>query len=149
MSRPKSQIGNCIADYCESRQYSKGLCQKHYNRQWRGNSLDCSDVSYRLMKNVDKSSGCWVWIGHRAKSGYGRIQNKGKKVRSHRLSYETYVGKIPDGMNVLHRCDNPPCINPDHLFLGTHKDNMKDAQNKGRFRSIDENMKNKRSQNAA
>jgi hypothetical protein len=82
------------------------------------------------------SNGCWEWQGVRSPLGYGRYYPAmGVKLQSHRHAYELAHGAIPEGMHVLHRCDNPPCCNPDHLFLGTHADNMKDRQAKGRTRT--------------
>jgi hypothetical protein len=77
-------------------------------------------------------SGCWIWLQSTIAEGYGRLQLPGRKVLAHRLSYETFIGPIPDGMLVLHRCDVPPCINPAHLFLGTHADNSDDKVAKRR-----------------
>ena len=75
---------------------------------------------------------CWVWIGAIASHGYGTITTKRRHSYAHRVSWELSSGKIPDGLCVLHKCDNPPCIRPDHLFLGTGKDNTADMINKGR-----------------
>jgi hypothetical protein len=81
-------------------------------------------------------NGCWEWQGVRSPLGYGRYYPEmGAKLQSHRHAYELARGPIPPGMHVLHRCDNPPCCNPDHLFLGTHQDNMVDRQAKGRTRT--------------
>lgn len=74
-------------------------------------------------------SGCWEWTGSLDTGGYGRLKNKG----THRISYESFVGPV-GALHVLHRCDNPPCCNPHHLFLGTQADNMMDKQSKGRNR---------------
>lgn len=80
----------------------------------------------------EPNSGCWLWIGSDDNKGYGKFSIKGKTTKAHRASYELYKGCIPIGLHVLHVCDNPICVNPDHLFLGTHSDNMKDRQTKGR-----------------
>ena len=78
---------------------------------------------------------CWLWIGTKIRSGYGHIGrggHHGVKVRAHRASFELHCGPIPAGMWVLHSCDVPLCVNPAHLFLGTHRDNMADMTRKGR-----------------
>jgi len=77
-------------------------------------------------------AGCWAWIAHVDPSGYGKFKINGEMKLAHRVSYELYTGTIPDGMFVLHKCDNRICVNPAHLFLGTHQDNMDDMKNKGR-----------------
>lgn len=82
-------------------------------------------------------SGCLEYQGAKDQHGYGRIGlggREGATVSSHRVTYELFVGPIPDGMHVCHRCDNPPCCHPDHLFLGTPADNMNDKVAKGRAR---------------
>jgi hypothetical protein len=74
---------------------------------------------------------CWDWLGAKV-GGYGVLTVKGKPTKAHRLSWESFYGVIPEGMYVLHKCDNPACANPDHLFLGTNDDNMADMVSKGR-----------------
>lgn len=81
---------------------------------------------------MDPNSGCWLWLGALSPSGYGHATQHNKPVRAHRLAYKTYHGPIPDGLFVMHKCDNPPCVNPAHLKAGTHSDNMVDSSNKGR-----------------
>lgn len=75
---------------------------------------------------------CWVWDGWRLPSGYGTLRFGRRTVLAHRLAWVTWVGPIPAGMQVCHRCDNPPCINPAHLFVGTQTDNLLDMSAKGR-----------------
>ncbi len=87
----------------------------------------------RFWSRVRKSDGCWEWTGLVNESGYGRIYVYGRVDRAHRLSYRIHLGPIPKGMFVCHHCDNPPCCNPSHLFLGTHMDNMRDATAKRRW----------------
>ena len=88
----------------------------------------------RFWSRVRRSDGCWEWIGVRTVKRYGRHTEPltGRKLRAHRLSWEIHFGPIPDGLCVLHHCDNPPCVRPDHLFLGTDKDNSVDRVRKGR-----------------
>jgi DNA-binding XRE family transcriptional regulator len=80
----------------------------------------------------EPNSGCWLWDKCIVPQGYGHITIKGRGYYAHRASYEKYVGPIPTGMSVLHKCDVPSCVNPAHLFLGTHADNMRDKTAKSR-----------------
>lgn len=75
---------------------------------------------------------CWIWNGAIDVCGYGRFLFAGKNTNAHRVSWILYHGSIPDGLCVLHHCDNPRCVNPDHLFLGTHTENMEDMLSKHR-----------------
>jgi len=77
-------------------------------------------------------SGCWVWKDHLMHKGYGVISINGKPKRAHRVSYELHKGEITNNLHVLHKCDVRCCVNPDHLFLGTNADNMRDRDAKGR-----------------
>lgn len=88
----------------------------------------------RFWEKVDKSGECWVWMGtcDSCPSNYGRFRLGKKKERAHRVSWMLSFGSIPEGMWVLHHCDNPPCVRPEHLFLGTNSINQKDAVRKGR-----------------
>jgi hypothetical protein len=88
----------------------------------------------RFWIKVKRSDGCWLWMGNKSKTGYGNFHAFGKEMRAHRYSYILHNGPIPEGICVLHRCDNPPCVNPVHLFLGTNEDNVRDKLQKGRQR---------------
>ena len=95
-------------------------------------------VSDRFWGNVypGQADDCWEWHGTLRADGYGQIRIGASNVLAHRLAWQLAVGPIPDDLCVLHRCDNPPCVNPDHLWLGTHADNMHDMFAKGRERIV-------------
>lgn len=83
-------------------------------------------------KRILKTKGCWLWQGNLDTKGYGRFSLFGKVHKAHRLSYQEFKGKVPKELFVCHKCDNPQCVNPKHLFLGTIQDNLRDMYDKGR-----------------
>lgn len=133
----------CNVAGCNRPSRARGVCTLHYQRLMLHGSTDPQDrargtVSFRFWRKVDQSGagGCWNWTGGTHKKGYGTLQGEagGKNIATHRYSYEIHKGPIPDGLYVRHTCDNPRCVNPDHLILGTPTDNVRDMWERGRAR---------------
>jgi hypothetical protein len=126
----------CALDSCNKpvKRYDK-YCSMHRARLTRTGRFDKKTPHERMMDRTKEcpKSECIEYAGYVNKDGYGRLRAGGDKILAHRLSYEHNVGEIPEGLLVLHKCDNPSCVNPDHLFLGTDKDNHDDAIAKGRI----------------
>ena len=92
-----------------------------------------TSVSDRLLSRIEiQDNGCWIYTGGLNGRGYGNIWHNGRTRSAHVVSYEVHTGPVPEGMQVCHTCDNKPCINPDHLFVGTAQDNIDDMIIKGR-----------------
>lgn len=117
---------------CEILFHPRRFDTMYCNRKCRDTGLT-KGYKERFWSKVQKTEGCWIWKGGRHAKGYGIVRAKllGEN-KAHRASYRMVFGDIPDGLHVLHHCDNPPCVRPDHLFLGTNYDNVLDKMAKGR-----------------
>lgn len=128
----------CTVDSCDRPYYGKGFCKACHQWHWKRGLLPSQNLPRTVGEHIDArtmtipESGCWLWTGGANDMGYGSLGIGGKKLYAHRASYEWFHGAIPKGMEVCHKCDVPLCVNPDHLFLGTHKENMSDSARKGR-----------------
>lgn len=90
-------------------------------------------MALRFWQRVERGPNCWLWSGGTNERGYGKISDDNRRpAYAHRISWEMTNGPIPEGLYVCHHCDNPRCVNPSHLFLGTQKDNLRDMSTKGR-----------------
>ena len=89
-------------------------------------------LEQRFLEKIEKTDNCWNWLAYLNEWGYGVFSENRKTILAHRFSWKFYKGEIPKGLEVCHRCDNPKCVNPDHLWLGTHIENVEDTVRKGR-----------------
>jgi len=129
----------CTIDGCGTGgRIRKGFCNKHYDK-YRIYGTTKSPFEKTIKERFDEKyeliteSGCWIWNASVNYRGYGKFQLKSNTTAgAHRVSWELHFGKIPDGLYVCHKCDIPSCVNPNHLFLGTAKDNTADMHKKGR-----------------
>ena len=141
-----SQI--CCIKECDLPVLTLGLCNKHWRRNKKyGSPVAVSSHSgmfrglsaeERFAKSVVKTDGCWIWKASKDKNGYGIFRamiGSVKFNKAHRYSYALHTGDLLIGMQALHTCDNPSCVNPNHLFSGTNADNMRDKVQKGRSRT--------------
>jgi hypothetical protein len=138
----------CCIKECNLPVVALGLCNKHWRRNKKFGSpaaVSCHSGSFRglsaeerFAKSVAKTDGCWLWKASKDKNGYGIFRGELAGVmftRAHRFSYALHTGDLLVNMHALHTCDNPSCVNPDHLFSGTNADNMRDKVQKGRSRA--------------
>lgn len=137
----------CSFAGCVAKAHSKGLCGAHYQQQRQGKVLKPLQQQFHGLSEIDRfmkwvgvqPNGCWKWLGSTAfvdrTHHYGQWRNAaGKQELTHRAAWRLFKGEFPAKACVLHRCDVPECVNPDHLFLGTQADNVSDMWDKGRAR---------------
>jgi hypothetical protein len=143
MPRPKNS-NPCRVNACKKPPRILGWCKMHYARWKRHGDPNCrpgnklrykTAEEYLRARSVVVASGCWEWLGSKNVRGYGNAEFRREKLPAPRLAYRTFKGLIPKGMLVCHTCDNPGCINPEHLWLGTVADNARDMALKGRARN--------------
>lgn len=143
MARPKSLIkinsGECSVVNCGKHAWARTWCRMHYARMHKRGSLDLPPIksnSERFNELFARAGDdeCWLWRGGRNAAGYGQFYENGVHIpkMAHRISFMYFRGHVPRGLCVCHKCDNPPCVNPSHLFLGTNLDNARDSIKKGR-----------------
>jgi hypothetical protein len=100
----------------------------------------------RFLENVHEHEGCWIWKGKKFDRGYGKFTIRQKTMKAHRVAYLLFVGEIEEGKVICHKCDNPLCVNPEHLWSGTFKQNTQDMMSKGRLSRLRSNHKDSMSQ---
>ena len=89
----------------------------------------------RLMRKVKKTDSCWLWCGSKDKDGYGYFHPYGRRMSTHRFAWQHHYSTLDPTLSVCHTCDNPSCVNPEHLWQGTHQQNVTDMMQKGRHRN--------------
>lgn len=139
----------CTVEGCSGLLSARGMCNTHYMQQRRAGLLPVgtrapAPLEERFFRSIEKTDACWLWTGRLVGKGYGMIGLGGKGAKQilvHRLSHEIHKGPIPEGMVVMHKCDNPRCVNPDHLEAGTQSQNIKDAFARGRKLNLPSGLK--------
>ena len=134
----------CSEPGCTGQHTARGFCHRHYRQYLRSGDAERRALNriygltdeQRFWHYVEKGPRCWEWTGYRNAKGYGVLNLSGERVLAHRMAYQM-VAEIPDGMSVLHHCDNPGCVKFKHLWLGTKADNNADMEAKGRRRNGD------------
>lgn len=131
----------CSISGCLSKHEARGLCSKHYQRLMRhGDALKVITLERDTINQVladghvkNNETECWEWRGTRNAHGYGVAHYKCRTIAAHRAAYECWVGPLVKGMQINHKCDNPLCINPSHLYQGTQKQNVADMITRNRI----------------
>lgn len=123
----------------EAQENQGGRCRLRIHRSKTTNTMSrtLEESIVVFLSRVKKTKDCWNWSAAKNDVGYGQMYWLGVTTYAHRISWTLHKGQIPKGLFVLHRCDNPACCNPDHLFLGTQQDNISDCKSKGRMRNGD------------
>jgi len=139
--KPRRPSAMCKMDGCPEWAWAQGYCDNHYQKLKRDGIIAAKRIMNDPLKRfhtkykTNEVTGCWDWIAFVHPKGYGAfhvtINKKLVYRRAHRFAFEALVGPIPDGLQVLHRCDNRRCVNPEHLFVGDDFDNMRDCVQKG------------------
>lgn len=137
--RPFRVLRGTVAGRAETFLHPATMKQKR-NKKGQFSPFDLRIEFFNRIKKT-LNDGCWIWTGSVCSTGYGRINSGGKQVLAHRLSFKIHKGKIPKGKLICHKCDNPICVNPKHLFAGTQKDNIVDCVKKKRHFSCSEMLK--------